>query len=333
MSAAFLADFPELGSLSLNEILKKESKYASIEKVVETKCKQEFECDNPNPTLDFTYTVTITPKEDYAITITSFEDVLGTTFNLVKYKDEGKPVPSKPDETLSLSQVLISGDFSEFTQGMTIFPGQTLILTYRRQFDQSYSDASVLNKATVKFAYQNLHTSGTDEMMDGKNVGIGDFPKGRGCWPTTGTIVQLPHSSFSHGSADAYDISSNAGTEVYAPYPGELCAIKCMDTGYGCYYVLKTTIEGKDEALLFAHFHSLNFSGCKNVNEGDYIGPVGTRGYSEGPHLHYEAATDGVFYASPGKQSLLRRIVPKDKDTGQEVGLEYKITDRCEGLD
>ena len=152
-----------------------------------------------------------------------------------------------------------------------------------------------------------------------------------GCWPMTGTLSQMPFDTdFSHGPNganiywhDAYDIGTGKGDALYGnpvfvPFDGQLCFVKCSNEGYGCYNVLTFDNGGEQQKLLFAHFQDPNPSlsspgSCMQVEAGFLIGLSGTRGFSDGNHLHYAASHGEAFsmLSNPGF-SILETLVPAD---------------------
>jgi murein DD-endopeptidase MepM/ murein hydrolase activator NlpD len=139
-------------------------------------------------------------------------------------------------------------------------------------------------------------------------------------------------TDFSHGKNsknewwhDAYDIGTGKGAAlygnpVYVPFDGQLCHVKCSNEGYGCYYVLTFDNGGEQQKLLFAHFQDPNPQlsspgSCMQAEAGFMIGLSGTRGFSDGNHLHYGAAHGDRFslVSNPGV-SILETLVPEDND-------------------
>ena len=47
-------------------------------------------------------------------------------------------------------------------------------------------------------------------------------------------------------------------------------------------------------STLYAHMSSLTVSAGQTVSQGDVIGYVGSTGWSNGPHLHFEVRIDGA---------------------------------------
>ncbi|MGD9129672.1 MAG: M23 family metallopeptidase [Candidatus Woesebacteria bacterium] len=300
IQSAFLVDLPYTAPLTALTSEFKESQYLFVEKTVDLGLGcQDNRCENPNFPFEARYSIVIKPKENYKITITDIEDELRVHHNEEMYSGE---TPDIEDKIRSFD------DFNNIEQSTVLEPGQELRLSYTEIFDEDYNHASVRNKFTIEFAYENADESGSDDAITGEVVCIGECPQGLGCWPTSGIVKQLPFGSFSHISdsgngADAYDIAAPMGTPVFAPFAGELCSKPDDPNGYGMHLILKTNIDGKDRLFMFAHLSQKVETGCKQVMEGEIIGRVGSTGRSTGPHLHFEMGKGGSFYAHPGARS------------------------------
>lgn len=324
--SAFLADFPAGDSSFLGSV-EKTSKYARMEKNarIVSGCpspeNNNTKCVDPNFPVTIEYTITIEPKEDYTITVTSLDDQIRFRQNADAWQEqEGRPAPGVADQHKTTS------DFPELAnqESATIGPGEKLELSYRLEnLDANYNHTSITNTLEVKFYYRNALSEGTDNMKTAARICLGECSGGAGCWPTTGTLSQMPFGTYSHappgssGYADAYDIANQSLPLVYTPYAGNLCFIQCSDTGYGCYYVLSFNEGGADRKLLFAHFEQASGglsqpNSCASVGEGEVIGVMGNRGNSTGPHLHYEVDYQGQFYHPASRNfSILETLVPE----------------------
>lgn len=178
-----------------------------------------------------------------------------------------------------------------------------------------YGGHDVLVRNTAKITYDVYNRDGelvasnqTTPQPAATSVRIGN-PKVL-CWPTTGTITQLPYSSYSHKSSDAYDIAADSGTKIYAPFSGTANTAGSLSSGgYGLYISLTTT-QG---ALKFAHL-SRSYITTQNqeVSAGEVIGLMGSSGNSSGSHLHYE-------HAESGGSRILQSLVPESPKVWQKV--------------
>ena len=97
-------------------------------------------------------------------------------------------------------------------------------------------------------------------------------------------MKQLPGGSYSHTNADAFDISNVEGTPIYAPFGGTACSQK-MD--YGVYGNNVVLAADDGNAYVFAHMRSKPFDGCRPVEPGAVLGPMGNTGASSGSHVHF----------------------------------------------
>lgn len=324
--AAFLTNFPAAVS-DFAASVEKTSKYAKMEKTAKiiAGCpnpeNNATKCENPNFPVTIEYEIVISPKEDYTITITNITDEIKFKHNTKAWEEsEGRTPPSIP------SILKTTSDFPELeaSDSATIHPGETLVLSYTLEdLDANYNHASITNILEAKFYYSNAINEGTDNMKTAARICLGECSGGVGCWPTTGGLPQLPFGTYSHtppnssGYADAYDINNPNLPPVFTPFAGELCFQKCSDSGYGCYYVLKFNDGAEDRKLLFAHFENASSAlsqpgACMQVEEGYMIDVMGNRGFSSGPHLHYELDYMGQFYhPAQRSSSILETLVPE----------------------
>lgn len=227
-----------------------------------------------------TYTITIEPKTGYQIKPTAVKDIFSgigeTTSNFESKLDFSK----FPTEAIK----------EPFTTSYTINTGTSLV------------DALILNAVTVTFDVYDYtgYAIETGETYTATAAIYVGNPK-VGCWPTSGDVWQLPGGSFSHAHLDAFDISNEIGTPVYAPFPGSVCD-KGIDPapsgGYGRYASVEFSLGSTGPLVLFfGHFvkgpkdimsGSFDARGCRPVNAGEVIGLMDDTGFSTASHLHYE---------------------------------------------
>lgn len=320
---AFLTDFPAVDPYA-STLQSKKSKYASIEKtakIVKGCPSPESEgkkCENPNFPVSIKYEIEIKPKKDYTIQITNIEDNVKFRQSETGWEEvEGRVPP-----TIAESTSFKLDDFDEIKspEDLILEPGESLILEYEiENLSSDYNHTAIINTAEVKFYYENSFESGTDTAKTSARICLGECGMGAGCWPTNGSISQLPYGTYSHappgskgGYADAYDIADRSLPNVYSPFEGQLCFKGCDDdNGWGCYFDL--SFEGRK--LRFAHFEeepTWASQQCVDVEEGFLIGPMGNRGNSSGPHLHYEVDYQGGFYSHVQRSfSDLESLVPE----------------------
>ncbi len=297
VQAAFLANFPYTGVMT-KPSLENESRFVQIKKTATVNCNEieQNTCPNPNFPIQAEYRVEIRPKEDYILTVTGITDEIYVEHNTKHYQDTGQEVPTVETTTRELN------DFDVADEDLTINPDETLILTYKERYGQKYNHANIRNRITLEFNYSGSSGSGQDKTSTYSVIRLGDFPKGKICWPTTGIITQGPYDSYSHSIVDAYDIWPPDGISgvhpVYAIADGELCAGRLVgggrsglfDSTYGEHLSLKTELEGETYVFVYGHLATgtaIVQNGCEAVSEGTIIGYMGDTGMG-GVHLHFE---------------------------------------------
>ncbi len=122
---------------------------------------------------------------------------------------------------------------------------------------------------------------------------------------------------------DAYDITNDVGTNVYAPFAGRVTHKQSFDKtgtiliGYGNHAVLRA-----DNGYNYNLAHLSAFEREGTVAAGDVVGYMGNTGNSTGPHLHYELGTEaGLFNQdSPSETSVNEQVPEKDDGTEYAVG-------------
>lgn len=92
---------------------------------------------------------------------------------------------------------------------------------------------------------------------------------------------ERPHSGI--------DIGAAAGAEVLAADSGTV-AVATYSSSYGNYV---TIYHSNGDYTLYAHMSSLAVSAGQSVTQGDVIGYVGSTGWANGPHLHFEIRVNG----------------------------------------
>lgn len=370
LNSAFLTNFPRNETeLTGNTENQKTSKYAEMTKtaVIKTGCSSPenngTKCAEPDFPLSIEYTITIKPKEDFAIQITNIEDTIKFKQSEKGWEKAGQTPPSIPDEKfldfeyfkklieeqVGLSDTPLAPVDTSPTPipsseppeevspspeaGYIVIPaGESLTFTYTLDdLTPGYNHTAITNTIEIDFNYQNSYLSGTDNLITGARVCLGECGGDPGCWPMTGTLSQMPFDTdFSHGPNgsnkywhDAYDIGTGKGpalygNPVYVPFDGQLCFAGCSNSGYGCYNILTFDNGGEQQKLLFAHFQDPNPSisspgSCMQVEAGFLIGLSGNRGFSSANHLHYGASHGEAFslLSNPGF-SILETLVPAD---------------------
>lgn len=109
-------------------------------------------------------------------------------------------------------------------------------------------------------------------------------------------------TTYSGHSGD--DFAAKTGTPVYAMRGGTVTVQEIWITS-GCpswapnntrqkQVLVKTTIDGTEFVLTYAHLSAFSVKNGQTVKAGQKIGEVGSTGCSTGPHLHLGVKVDGV---------------------------------------
>jgi murein DD-endopeptidase MepM/ murein hydrolase activator NlpD len=196
--------------------------------------------------------------------------------------------------------------------------------------DEQYQDSNVLN--TVEVAFKAIGADGTvvtDKASSGEAVCFGKCPQSLSCWPTTGTVNQLPWGSYSHSKVDAFDIAAILGTPIISPHAGQACWQPFDGRIYGEYVTVSVPNETGTDTYLFAHMirgspgDALNLSQpgqCTPINAGQLLGLVDSTGRSDGNHLHYELRNSAI-----GQSRLYDRV-----PGGRSVQLGQSVRSMCQ---
>ena len=117
--------------------------------------------------------------------------------------------------------------------------------------------------------------------------GTGDF-----IMPTTGVITQYFHSAH-----NGWDIANRQGTEIWAADNGRVIFSGWNEHGLGYAVAID---HGNGYQTWYGHMaeHPPVEVG-QAVGQGEYIGPMGSTGFSTGPHVHFVIAYNGA-YQDPG---------------------------------
>ena len=113
-------------------------------------------------------------------------------------------------------------------------------------------------------------------------------------WPVGGTGGYISWHFMDEGHT-GLDIAAPSGTPIYAATSGTVIKAQTSLTGYG-----KLIVIQNDDGYLtyYAHCSYIGVSVGQKVAQGEFIGEVGTTGFSTGNHLHFEVR-DGKTYLSP----------------------------------
>ncbi|MCX7622144.1 MAG: LysM peptidoglycan-binding domain-containing protein [Thermomicrobium sp.] len=117
-------------------------------------------------------------------------------------------------------------------------------------------------------------------------------PRGSFIWPTTGVITQ-----YFHAGHNGWDIANNMYTPIVAADSGTV--IFSGWNNYGLGYAVAID-HGNGFVTWYGHMaEPPPVQVGQWVNQGQYIGPMGSTGYSTGPHVHFIIMYNGV-YQDPG---------------------------------
>lgn len=379
LNSAFLTDFPTSESELINTV-EKTSKYASIEKKAKiTKgClvteNNGSKCENPNFPISIEYTVTIKPKEDFSLQIIDIKDTIEFKQSQKGWEEAGQTppiIPSKKELDFNYFKELIKEQGGEFgapinstptplptgettpaptSEDVILIPaGGELTFTYTLDdLSSDYNHTAIVNTIEANFYYQNSYLAGTDNVITAARVCLGQCGGDIGCWPTTGTVWQLPFGPYTHGApgntnnswGDSYDIGCDScssasmyGTsKIYARFDGTLTFMGCDDNQYGCRYILAFEHDGQTLYEDYAHMHEPNpalTSGSMPVEAGFPIGLMGNRG-TKSVHLHWGIVNgaSGGWWGSKPAFSMTEQLVP-ETDEGHKPAIEYDHVTTC----
>lgn len=264
-----------------------------------------------------TYTINITPKDNYNIIITDILDEVKVRYNKDKYPG-GVPTPSDTTHTID--------DFDDLDSGTVINFGDTLQVIYEVDYSSEFQHANVVNYFTLSFDYSGPD-SGSAEAMSLASVKFGEAPIFEGGWPVcSGIITQMPFDLYSHDSeispgygADAIDVGAVAiGTTVYATFDGRVI-VSGTRGNYGTAIVIETDVG----FFIFAHLSTSFVSVGDEVTAGDEIALSGDTGAGLA-HLHYEWSPTSRFYTIPlgSESNLLQLHESVDLKKGDHINRE-----------
>jgi murein DD-endopeptidase MepM/ murein hydrolase activator NlpD len=87
------------------------------------------------------------------------------------------------------------------------------------------------------------------------------------------------------------DLAGDLGDPVYATDGGVIVYAGSNSYGYGNMVMID---HGTGFQSLYAHLSLISVSCGESVNQGQYLGAVGSTGRSSGPHLHFEVRTSST---------------------------------------
>jgi murein DD-endopeptidase MepM/ murein hydrolase activator NlpD len=89
---------------------------------------------------------------------------------------------------------------------------------------------------------------------------------------------------------DGIDLAAPLGTPIHAAGAGTVVKVGPMD-GYGQTIFIR---HGNGDVSFYGHMAEVNVTLGQKVKAGQVIAPVGSEGFSTGPHLHFSVYRGGV---------------------------------------
>lgn len=186
-----------------------------------------------------------------------------------------------------------------FADGMihAVKAGETLlgiVKRYRGDFQKTLSQNNLNQDGTI-FIGQKIVVVGGEYIppkpqsrpsRSSNRYASGNYsgPKGNFRFPTTGGTYYNGYHWW------AIDIPRSTGTPVYASDGGRVVTAGWNSGGYGRYIVIS---HGNGYTTLYAHLSSIGVGVGQYVNQGQYMGGIGSTGRSTGSHLHFEIILNG----------------------------------------
>lgn len=114
-------------------------------------------------------------------------------------------------------------------------------------------------------------------------------------WPAVGPITTAfgePGSDWVGGYHMGIDIGAPAGSPILAAADGTVEDDQAdVNHGYGNFVAID---HGNGYATLYAHMSRIVAKPGEKVSRGQLIGFVGSTGFVDGPHLHFELRHNGT---------------------------------------
>ncbi|GKV65833.1 MULTISPECIES: murein hydrolase activator EnvC family protein [Sporosarcina] len=103
------------------------------------------------------------------------------------------------------------------------------------------------------------------------------------------------------------DLAAPMGTPVVAAGDGVVSYAGSM-SGFGNVIMITHSVDGKILTTVYGHLSSISTSSGAHVSKGQYIGAVGTTGFSTGPHLHFELHVGNFSASGPSAVNPLHYV-------------------------
>ncbi len=164
------------------------------------------------------------------------------------------------------------------------------------------------DEATDAYGEDFDFTQEDQDAAEENEVAVGAYTEGGEIVTPLSFLWPVPEYSYisqwsEAGVHDGIDIAAEAGTAIYAAAAGTVVAAgyNAAGTGYGYSIIID---HGDGYQTLYAHGLSVAVEEGDVVEQGDYIMPVGSTGYSTGNHLHFELFIDDVSIPSTEEFSI-----------------------------
>lgn len=103
------------------------------------------------------------------------------------------------------------------------------------------------------------------------------------------------------------DLSAPMGTPVVAAGDGVVSYAGQM-SGFGNVIMITHSVNGDIITTVYGHLSSISTSSGSHVGKGQYIGAVGSTGFSTGPHLHFEVHVGNFSAYGPSAVNPLHYV-------------------------
>ncbi|HEU4964495.1 MAG TPA: peptidoglycan DD-metalloendopeptidase family protein [Bacilli bacterium] len=153
------------------------------------------------------------------------------------------------------------------------------------------SKEDVLKEEVLNEPVKEIIAKGTKRQTFSSYTGGSAKASGNWAYPIGGGYISSQYGEMRGGKAHlALDIAAATGTPVYASNSGTVIRASANGDGYGNCIMID---HGGGIISLYGHLSSMNVSAGQTVQKGQYIGGVGSTGWSTGSHLHYEVRVNG----------------------------------------
>jgi murein DD-endopeptidase MepM/ murein hydrolase activator NlpD len=117
--------------------------------------------------------------------------------------------------------------------------------------------------------------------------------------PAAGAVTGTYGEARGHGGHPGIDFDGETGDPVVAAAAGTVVAAGPAPSGYAGYGNIVLIDHGAGITTLYAHLSRVAVRTGQTVDQGDYLGAIGTSGHVTGSHLHFEVRVGGR-HVNPG---------------------------------